>query len=162
MPGVKTVNLPKLFSAGNAITRSTVTGAGQKGLLARFISYCLLNAPQVWHLWQRFNVLDVLAQGKAAKKAVQSFRPDLVHAMRIQNEGYVGALTRRHPFIISAMGNDFVYTAKHSAIHRHLTRKTVPRCDGFMADCQRDLKLAAEFGLKQSVPRAFSIGRAAW
>jgi glycosyltransferase involved in cell wall biosynthesis len=147
-----------MFSAGNAITRSTSMSTGQKGLLAKFISHSLHKAPQIWHLWQRVNVMDVLLQGKAARNALRSFEPNVVHAMRIQNEGYVGALTRRHPFIISAMGNDFVYTAKHSAMHRHLTRKTVPRCDGFMADCQRDLKLAAEFGLKQSVPRAFFPG----
>jgi glycosyltransferase involved in cell wall biosynthesis len=155
MPGVKIVNLPKIFSAGNAITRSNVTSKSQKGLLARFISHSLHRAPQIWNLWQRLNVMDVLLQGKAARKAVRSFQPNVVHAMRIQNEGYVGVLTRWHPFIISVMGNDFVYTAKHSTMHRHLTRKTVRRCDGFMADCQRDLKLAGEFGLKQSVPRAF-------
>jgi glycosyltransferase involved in cell wall biosynthesis len=158
MPGVKIVRLPKIFSAGNAITRSTVTSKGQKGILARFISHSLLKAPRIWHLWQRVNVIDVLLQGKVARKAVQSFQPNVIHAMRIQNEGYVGALTRWHPFIISAMGHDFVYTAKRSAMHRHLTRKTLPRCDGFMADCQRDLRLASEFGLKQSVPRGFFPG----
>jgi glycosyltransferase involved in cell wall biosynthesis len=158
MPSVKLIKLPKLFSAGNAITRSAVTKGGQKGLLARFISSSLIKAPQVWHVWQSANVVDVLFQGKAARKALRSFRPDVLHALRIQNEGYVGALTRWHPFIISAQGNDFVYTAKHYIIHRHLTRKTVPRCDGFMADCQRDLRLAVEFGLKQSIPRAFFPG----
>ena len=158
MPGVKIVNLPKIFSAGNAITRSTVTSKGQNGLLANFISHSLQKAPHIWHLWQRVNVMDVLLQGKAASKAIQSFQPNVLHAMRIQNEGYVGALTHCHPFIISAMGNDFIYTARHSAMHRYLTRKTVPRCDGFMADCQRDLRLAVEYGLKEMAPQAFFPG----
>jgi glycosyltransferase involved in cell wall biosynthesis len=141
--GVRIECLPKWLSAGDSITRGKMeTGGRQSSILAKITSASLLRTPFVWHLWQRLNLVEVLSQGKAARKRVAGF----------------SALTDWHPRIISAMGNDFVYIAAHSPLHRMLTKRTVKGCDGFMADCLRDLRLAIEFGLRESAPRGFFPG----
>ena len=41
---------------------------------------------------------------------------------------------------------------------KNATRKAVRRADGFMADCQRDIRLAHDWGLRENIPTMFAPG----
>jgi glycosyltransferase involved in cell wall biosynthesis len=79
---------------------------------------------------------------------IERVKPDIVHAMRIPYEGmmaadaYTGA-----PLIVSTWGNDFTLHAPSTRLMEHYTRWTMKVADALHADCQRDVRLAYEWGL---------------
>lgn len=92
-------------------------------------------------------------------KTLQQIQPDLVHALRIPFEGMIAAYTpEQYPVIVSTWGNDFTLHADKSILMKNATRKAVKRVDGFMADCQRDIRLAKEWGLADGSPTLFAPG----
>lgn len=87
-------------------------------------------------------------------KILDEVKPDLVHALRIPFEGMLTAATPAGiPVIISIWGNDLTFHAKTSFLMAHHTRRALKRADGLLADAERDLHLAAQWGLNASVPR---------
>jgi glycosyltransferase involved in cell wall biosynthesis len=93
------------------------------------------------------------------KEIIESIKPDLIHALRIPFEGMLAAYTPPNvPLIISTWGNDFTLHAEKSLFMKNATRKAVRRADGFMADCQRDIRLAHEWGLRENIPTMFAPG----
>lgn len=87
---------------------------------------------------------------------VERIQPDLVHAMRIPYEGMLAALAMRDgvdpPLLISVWGNDFTLHAPSNPILGHNTRIALRRADGLHADCQRDIRLAEEWGFDTRKP----------
>lgn len=84
---------------------------------------------------------------------LQQIQPDLVHALRIPFEGMLAAFTPAGiPVVINSWGNDFTLHATGSALMQSLTRQAVWRADGFSADCERDIRLARAWGLRENVP----------
>lgn len=150
--GVKTYFLPGLFRIRNAmVIPSHLT---KKNLSTRVVQLALNSnwIKTLDFIWQQTRSLDVLLQVKEAKAVLKKFQPDLVHALRIQNEGYVGAWAKHHPLILSSWGSDFIYIAKRFPVHRILTRLVMRKPDAFMADCLRDIRLAYVNGLPNTVP----------
>jgi len=95
------------------------------------------------------------------RRIVESIRPDLVLAQRIPFEGILAAHALRNapvPLLISSWGTDFTWIAARSRRIARLTRTALTRADGFHADCQRDLRLAREFGYSDSKPARLLIG----
>ena len=78
---------------------------------------------------------------------IQRVEPDIVHAMRIPYEGmlaadaYTGA-----PLIVSTWGNDFTLHAPSTRLMEHYTAWTLKVADALHADCQRDVRLARQWG----------------
>ena len=90
---------------------------------------------------------------------MEKIQPDLVHALRIPYEGMIAGFTPvQYPVIVSSWGNDFTLHANKSPFMRRATQRAVRRADGFMADCQRDIRLAKEWGLREDVPAMFAPG----
>jgi hypothetical protein len=84
---------------------------------------------------------------------VDELRPDLVHALRIPYEGMLASFTPREiPLVVSIWGNDLTLHAHGSAWMADLTRSTLRRAQGLMADAQRDLRLAVQWGLDPAAP----------
>ncbi len=82
---------------------------------------------------------------------IQSLSPDLVHALRIPFEGMVAAGADIHaPLIISVWGNDFTLHAATSPGMKRLTREAMARADGLHTDCQRDVRLATQWGFREA------------
>jgi len=106
--------------------------------------------------------LGPLSLGFTARKFQQMVRqidPDLVHALRIPYEGMIAGYTpREYKLIISSWGNDFTLHAGKTALMRTATRRAMQRADGFTADCQRDIRLAREWGLGLETPAIFAPG----
>ncbi len=80
-------------------------------------------------------------------------KPDIVHALRIPFEGMLARITPAGiPFIVSIWGNDLTLHAHGSPLMGYETRQVLKRANGLMADANRDLDLAREWGLKSDVP----------
>lgn len=103
--------------------------------------------------------LSILAAAGRYRKLVEEFQPDLVHALRIPYEGMLASYTPVGvPLAISSWGNDFILHARGSFLMKAMTRRAVQRADGFTADCQRDIRLACEWGLRSDAPAIFAPG----
>jgi glycosyltransferase involved in cell wall biosynthesis len=99
--------------------------------------------------------LRIGTQAKELGRMVEAIRPDLLHAMRIPQEGMVaarmqklGGANRPVPLVVSAWGDDFTYHARSSPMMAGLTRETMENTDALHADCGRDIKLAFQWGLR--------------
>ena len=111
-------------------------------------------------VWQQANALDVMVQARAARRWVREFCPDIVHAFRMQNEGYVAARVGFHPWVLSTWGQDLAYYAQRYRVHDWLCRRALPQVDAVTADCYRDLRLAREYGAPEGIPYRFFPGNA--
>ena len=81
-------------------------------------------------------------------------KPDIVHALRVPYEGMLASITPQEiPFIVSIWGNDLTLHAHTSPMMAAQTRRTLRRADGLLADADRDLRLAGEWGLAEDAPR---------
>lgn len=102
------------------------------------------------------------AAGRLAALA-QNLQPELVHAMRIPYEGMLAARAKANysmtaPLLVSVWGNDFTLHAASSSRMVALTRATLQQADGLHSDCQRDLRLANQWGYPKNRPAAVLPG----
>lgn len=83
--------------------------------------------------------------------ALRRLEPDLVHSMEIQMAGYTVLEARRRigasfpPWLLSNWGSD-VYLFRKLAGHRPWLRAVFRHIDGYLAECARDVGIAADFG----------------
>ena len=90
---------------------------------------------------------------------VEQVQPDIVHALRIPYEGMLAANAGlRVPLILSVWGNDFTLHAPSTPLMRHHTQWTMNVADALHADCERDIRLAREWGLDSSKPTLVTPG----
>lgn len=97
----------------------------------------------------------VKLQRYRVRKIIQQIQPDLVHAMRIPFEGILAGEALRgtdFPLVISVWGNDFTLFAEQSPAIARLTRRAMERADALHPDCERDLRLAHDYGLDPAKP----------
>jgi glycosyltransferase involved in cell wall biosynthesis len=97
--------------------------------------------------------LTVRRSSRRLAAIIQSVQPDLVHAMRIPFEGMlaadaIAAAQDAPPLLVSVWGNDFTLHAASSSPMRHYTEWTMKVADALHADCQRDVRLARQWGLR--------------
>jgi glycosyltransferase involved in cell wall biosynthesis len=88
---------------------------------------------------------------------ISEIQPDLVHAMRIPYEGMLAGMAKKlnkdfPPLIISIWGNDFTLHAPSTPLMEDYTRRALHAADALHADCQRDIRLAKEWGFDSSRP----------
>ncbi len=108
---------------------------------------------------QWFGPLTIRRASERLRGFLERVKPDLVHAMRIPYEGmlaadaYTGA-----PLIVSSWGNDFTLHAPSTGLMRHYTNWTMQVADALHADCQRDVRLAREWGFEAGKPALVAPG----
>jgi hypothetical protein len=144
MPGVEeTIILPVAFSglAGSQAglkTRRQTSGSAQQ-MIRRFRSAFL--AARYF-----LGPVTLPYYGRQLERLIARIQPDLVHALRIPFEGMLAAYTPKPlPLVVSIWGNDLTLHARGSERMGQLTRRTLQRCDGLMADTQRDLRLGSRW-----------------
>jgi len=106
--------------------------------------------------------LTLPAASKKLASLVLDIQPDLVHAMRIPYEGILAAQAYRHlqmlrtgnlpPFLVSVWGNDFTLHARSTTWMASLTRRTMQTANALHTDCQRDQRLARNWGFSADKP----------
>jgi glycosyltransferase involved in cell wall biosynthesis len=105
------------------------------------------------HWWMPFRLG---ARGSELNRLLKEIQPDLLHAMRIPQEGMVAAqartilsgYSRSVPLLASVWGDDFTYHAQSSPMMKQLTRTTMKKVDALHSDCRRDIRLAIEWGMR--------------
>jgi glycosyltransferase involved in cell wall biosynthesis len=109
-------------------------------------------ATLVRHWWMP---LRLGARARQLNKWIKEVKPDLVHALRIPQEGMVAAQAklipgamRSTPLMVSVWGDDFTLHARSSPMMKELTRTTMKKADALHSDCRRDIKLAFDWGLR--------------
>lgn len=102
---------------------------------------------------QWFGPLTIRRSAQRLRELIQRVKPDLVHAMRIPYEGMLAAdAYTGTPLIVSTWGNDFTLHAPSTRLMGHYTRWTMQVVDALHADCQRDVRLARQWGLDVEKP----------
>jgi len=100
--------------------------------------------------------LTPLTLGNYQKRVIQivkDLQPDIVHALRIPFEGMLAAATPTDiPFIVSIWGNDLTLHARTSPFMTSRTKQTLKHANGLLADANRDVRLAKDWGLKAGTP----------
>jgi glycosyltransferase involved in cell wall biosynthesis len=104
------------------------------------------------HWWMP---LRIGTRASQLNRWVADIRPDLLHAMRIPQEGMVAAQAKLYsgayrsvPLLVSVWGDDFTYHARSSPMMTRLTRNTMRKADALHSDCRRDIRLAFDWGLR--------------
>lgn len=146
--------VPVAFSAAAAGAQDRIgIGDGKSGLrsvLRRAGTTGLRTALRQW--------LGPFTLPQAARKLqaiVREVQPDIIHAMRIPFEGMLSALALDNtdqPLLVSVWGNDFTLHATANPWMGHYTRRTLRRASALHTDCQRDLRLAREWGFDGTKP----------
>jgi glycosyltransferase involved in cell wall biosynthesis len=92
---------------------------------------------------------------------IHHLKPDIVHSLEMQLESYPLLEVRKRlggefsmPWIYSSWGIDLYWFGKQPA-HEMLIRQVLGACDYYIADCQRDVALATEYGFKGEVLGVF-------
>lgn len=117
----------------------------------------LINLRQAIRHW--LGPLTLTRAGKNLRVIVEHVQPDLVHALRIPYEGMLAANAGlRVPLIVSVWGNDFTLHAPSTPLMRHHTEWTMLATDALHADCERDIRLAREWGLDSAKPTLVTPG----
>jgi len=86
-------------------------------------------------------------------RVVQNYQPDLIHALRIPFEGMLASFAPQDiPLVVSIWGNDLTLHARGSPMMSTLTRRTLRRTQGLLADASRDLRLGHVWGYPVDKP----------
>ncbi|HEY3473863.1 MAG TPA: glycosyltransferase family 4 protein [Anaerolineales bacterium] len=97
--------------------------------------------------------LTIRRAAQRLREFIERVKPDLVHAMRIPYEGMVAADAYTGvPLLISTWGNDFTLHAPSTRLMSHYTRWAMQVADALHADCQRDVRLAKQWGFGHEKP----------
>ena len=108
---------------------------------------------------QWFGPLTIRRAANQLRNFIERAKPELVHAMRIPYEGMMAAdAYNGTPLIVSTWGNDFTLHASSTRLMSHYTRWTMQVADALHADCQRDVRLAKEWGLGLGRPALVAPG----
>src|SRR5207247_767575 len=88
----------------------------------------------------------------ALARTIEAARPDIVHSMEIQSDGYLVLEARSRvrampPWIVHNWGSD-IYHYGRIARHVPRIRAVMAACDYYWAECLRDIGLARAFGLR--------------
>ncbi|HSG42306.1 MAG TPA: glycosyltransferase family 4 protein [Anaerolineales bacterium] len=109
---------------------------------------------------QWFGPLTLRRSAQRLQEFITEVKPDLVHAMRIPYEGMLAAdaYDGSAPLVVSIWGNDFTLHAPSTPLMRHYTKWTMSVADGLHSDCQRDVRLAKQWGFSVDKPSLVAPG----
>jgi glycosyltransferase involved in cell wall biosynthesis len=103
--------------------------------------------------------LTITRSSKKLRTMIERVKPDLIHAMRIPYEGMLAADAYNGiPLLVSVWGNDFTLHAPTTRLMRYYTRWTMQVANALHTDCQRDIRLAQEWGFPAKRPTLVTPG----
>ncbi len=104
---------------------------------------------------------DYFNQPARLARAIRELKPDLIHSLEMQRCSYLTLASRKllnggplPPWIYSSWGSDIFFFGRRSD-HQPRIREVLSSCDYFIADCERDVQLAKDFGLRGEVLGVF-------
>jgi hypothetical protein len=102
-------------------------------------------------LWILDKLLDNSSRGLLLKRAIRSVKPDFVHALELQNAGYLvlKSLGKSKPenlkIIVTNYGSD-IFWFRRFPKHLQKLKALLNLADIYAAECERDIELARELG----------------
>lgn len=96
-------------------------------------------------------------------KVIRKLQPDIIHSMELQAAGYLTLQARQQfpdnfpPWIISNYGSD-IYLFGRLQAHQERLRALLASCDYYLCECERDVSLAQEMGLRGEVLDVIPVG----
>lgn len=112
-----------LADAASTHTEKWVLALTERGWEIEILSFLPAELPKVKvHLIPRLagGKIDVILRQNWVRDKVAEINPDLIHSHYATSFGLLGALTRRHPLVISAWGSDIFSFPRTSFLHRKL------------------------------------------
>lgn len=104
---------------------------------------------------------DYFKQPARLARAIRDVQPNLVHSLEMQRCGYLTLVSRKQlndhrspPWIYSSWGSDIFFFGRRPD-HQPRIREVLSSCDYYIADCNRDVELAKDFGLRGEVLGVF-------
>ena len=94
------------------------------------------------------------------RKLIKKIKPDIIHSMEFQSAGYLVAEAKRKfkgqfpQWIATNWGSD-IYLFGRLREHQSKIKEVLANCDFYSCECQRDVCLAQNFGLKAKVLPVF-------
>jgi glycosyltransferase involved in cell wall biosynthesis len=99
-------------------------------------------------LRQWLGPLTIPRSAKKLQAFIDEVQPELVHALRVPYEGMLASQVKLSmPLIASIWGNDFTLHAPSTPLMRAYTKCVMKKVSALHADCERDIRLAREWGL---------------
>ncbi len=80
-----------------------------------------------------FQKLGYLLHLSRLKKAIDLFRPDIIHAHYASSYGLLGALSNFHPFLISVWGSDVYNFPEKSFLHKSLLKYNLGKANRILS-----------------------------
>ena len=152
-PELENVTVHTLVQRPKEYTPATVRQTGLTWPLRR-------GRRSVTALIQNFNRFK---QPARLARLIRSLQPDVIHSLEMQRCGYLTLKSRKQlngqqlpPWIYSSWGSDIFFFGRRSD-HQPKIREVLSTCDYFIADCQRDVQLARDFGLRGDVLGVFPV-----
>jgi hypothetical protein len=107
-------------------------------------------------LWLLDKFFSNSFRGSILRSSIKNFRPDIVHALELQNAGYVcaKALSKGKPngvkFMVTNWGSD-IFWFQQFPRHKAKLKKLLQLADRYSAECERDVVLAKSLGFNGQV-----------
>ncbi len=89
-----------------------------------------LNMDTPKRIFAKLRYLSVLNQ---LKTAIQTFKPDILHAHYASSYGLIGALTGFHPYVISVWGSDVYDFPQISYFHKKILEYNLSKADNVLS-----------------------------
>jgi hypothetical protein len=97
---------------------------------------------------------------RALVSTIKRVKPDIIHSMEFQEAGYLTLAAKeilkgKFPKWIATNWGSDIYLFGRLAEHRERVRAVVENCDYYSCECERDVILAHEYGLRGEVLPVF-------
>ena len=105
-------------------------------------------------LWIADKFLDNAIRSVFVKSAINFFKPDYVHAMELQNDGYIAAkamATKSSAKLIATNWGSDIFWFMQSPRHRAKLKQLLSVADYYSCECNRDVSLAKGLGFQGQV-----------
>jgi glycosyltransferase involved in cell wall biosynthesis len=90
------------------------------------------------------------------KKIITELQPDIIHSLEFQSAGYLTFIVKKlfrnkFPIWIATNWGSDIYYFRQFPEHREKITQILQQCDYYSCECERDIRLAQEMGLRGKV-----------
>ena len=107
-------------------------------------------------MWILDKALSNRFRSAFVKFLISRFKPDFVHALELQNAGYLASrayegLTQKRPMLVATNYGSDIYWFSRDPKHSKLISELLGQVDRYAAECGRDVELARQLGFRRDV-----------
>jgi glycosyltransferase involved in cell wall biosynthesis len=106
---------------------------------------------------QEFMKINYLKALPKLRRFIRSFNPDLIHAHYVSSYGLLGALSGRHPFILSVWGTDILEFPLKSRLRKWLITFNFKKADAIFATSRYLASAAQQYTDKSILISPFGV-----